>query len=144
MKSYNNILIAIDLTAASLSENMLAVACRLARDHDAVMHAVTVVPDFGMSMVGAYFPDNFEKESGEKVEKSLRDFVEEHRICLVETKIHVLHGRIYEEINEAAEKLKCDLIIVGAHHPDFGDYLLGSNAARVVRHAKTSVMVVRA
>jgi hypothetical protein len=30
-----------------------------------------------------------------------------------------------------------------AHSPDLKDYLLGPNAARVVRHANQSVMVIR-
>ena len=36
-----------------------------------------------------------------------------------------------------------DLIVIGAHKPDFKDYLLGPNAARVVRHSHCSVHVVR-
>ncbi|MEP3300223.1 MAG: universal stress protein, partial [Pseudoruegeria sp.] len=38
---------------------------------------------------------------------------------------------------------KADLIVIGAHRPDFKDYLLGPNAARVVRHSECSVYVVR-
>ena len=36
------------------------------------------------------------------------------------------------------------LIVIGAHRPDLKDYLLGPHAARVVRHAECSVLVVRA
>jgi len=36
-----------------------------------------------------------------------------------------------------------DLIIVGSHKPGLQDYLLGSTAARVVRHAMCSVLVGR-
>jgi nucleotide-binding universal stress UspA family protein len=56
---------------------------------------------------------------------------------------HVLHGTIYDEILRAAGKLEVDLIVIGAHRPEFSDYLLGPNAARVVRHARQSVYVVR-
>ncbi len=34
-------------------------------------------------------------------------------------------------------------IIVASHKPNVGDYLLGTTAARVVRHAACSVFVVR-
>ncbi len=34
-------------------------------------------------------------------------------------------------------------IIVASHKPNVGDYLLGTTAARVVRHATCSVFVVR-
>ena len=35
------------------------------------------------------------------------------------------------------------LIVMGSHHPELKDYLLGPNAAKVMRHADCSVMVVR-
>jgi nucleotide-binding universal stress UspA family protein len=53
------------------------------------------------------------------------------------------HGTIYREILVRAERTKCDLIVMASHRPELQDYLLGPNAARVVRHAKCSVMVVR-
>ncbi|WP_439138996.1 universal stress protein [Planktotalea sp.] len=55
----------------------------------------------------------------------------------------VATGRIYEEVLGLAEKTSAALIVVGAHKADLADYLLGPNAARIVRHAKCSVYVVR-
>ena len=40
-------------------------------------------------------------------------------------------------------KAEADLIVVGSHRPAMRDYLLGTNAARVVRHAHCSVLVAR-
>ena len=57
---------------------------------------------------------------------------------------HIIgQGTVYEVILKMAKKTKCDLIVIGAHRPELKDYLLGPNAARVVRHADCSVMVVR-
>ncbi|WP_179655998.1 universal stress protein, partial [Salmonella enterica] len=36
-----------------------------------------------------------------------------------------------------------DMVIIASHRPDITTYLLGSNAAAVVRHAECSVLVVR-
>ena len=36
-----------------------------------------------------------------------------------------------------------ELVIIASHRPDITTYLLGSNAAAVVRHADCSVLVVR-
>ena len=46
-------------------------------------------------------------------------------------------------ILDLAEKIGADLIVMASHRPELKDYLLGPNAARVVRHAECSVMVVR-
>ena len=55
----------------------------------------------------------------------------------------IANGRPASEIHHLVESKKIDLIIMAAHRPKLGDYLLGPNAARVVRHAKCSVFVVR-
>jgi nucleotide-binding universal stress UspA family protein len=56
----------------------------------------------------------------------------------------VTHGAsIYAEILGAAEEAQADLVVVGSHRPAMKDYLLGTNAARVVRHACCSVLVAR-
>jgi nucleotide-binding universal stress UspA family protein len=47
------------------------------------------------------------------------------------------------EILGIAEEAGADLIVVGSHRPAMGDYLLGTNASRVVRHAGCSVLVAR-
>ena len=53
------------------------------------------------------------------------------------------HGTVYEEVLEVAKELDVDQIVVGAHRPGAADFLLGTNTARIVRHAKCSVTVVR-
>jgi nucleotide-binding universal stress UspA family protein len=59
-------------------------------------------------------------------------------------KLVVEHGEsIYQVILEAAREADVDLIIVGAHRPEMKDYLLGTNAGRVVRHASCAVLVAR-
>jgi nucleotide-binding universal stress UspA family protein len=57
--------------------------------------------------------------------------------------VEVRIGAAAREIMEAAEKHGADLIIIASHRPDFSNYLLGSTADRVVRHAKCSVLVDR-
>ncbi|MFC6689379.1 universal stress protein [Jhaorihella thermophila] len=52
-------------------------------------------------------------------------------------------GKVYREVLRVAEEAGSDLIVVGAHNPELRDYLLGSNAARIARHASCSVYVVR-
>ena|SRR6516162_1366663 len=49
---------------------------------------------------------------------------------------------IYAEIFGVAEKAEAGLV-VASHRPAMKDYLLGTNAAPVVRHARRSVLVAR-
>jgi nucleotide-binding universal stress UspA family protein len=49
----------------------------------------------------------------------------------------------YAEILGAAEEAGADLIVVGSYRPAMRDYLLGTNASRVVRHTDCSVLVAR-
>ena len=42
-----------------------------------------------------------------------------------------------------ADETNADLIVMASHRPELKDFLLGPNAARVVRHANCSVLVVR-
>ena len=52
-------------------------------------------------------------------------------------------GSVYAETLAEAEAIGADLVVVGSHRPSTATYLLGSNAATIVRHAKCSVLVVR-
>ncbi|MCL3882922.1 universal stress protein [Marivita sp. GX14005] len=52
-------------------------------------------------------------------------------------------GHTYRSIIEYAEDHDIDCIVMGSHRPGFSDYLLGSTAARVVRHAPCAVHVYR-
>ncbi|PLX39495.1 MAG: universal stress protein UspA [Hyphomicrobiales bacterium] len=140
---YKNILVSIDLNHESSWTKALPVAASMAKSMGASLHAVTVVPDFGMSIVGNYFPKDFEKQALVDAAEKLKSFVASHVDKSVPVKVHVGHGTIYEEIIHVADKTNCDLIVVGSHRPELQDYLLGPNAARVVRHAKQSVLVVR-
>jgi len=55
----------------------------------------------------------------------------------------VVTGHSYRSILDYANDTNADCIIITSHKPEFSDYLLGSTAARVVRHAKCCVVVLR-
>jgi len=57
--------------------------------------------------------------------------------------VEVRAGHSYNTILDVAKEKNADLIIIASHRPGFQDYFLGSTAAKVVRHANCSVMVVR-
>ena len=104
---------------------------------------MTVVPDFGMNIVAQYFPKGYEKEVNQKALEQLKAFVKEHVPRDITVKHAVSEGSIYETILSVAQQTNADLIIMQSLRPELKDYLLGPNAARVVRHAQCSVLVVR-
>ena len=57
--------------------------------------------------------------------------------------VEVRAGHSYNTILDVAEEKSADLIIIASHRPGLRDYFLGSTAAKVVRHANCSVLVVR-
>jgi nucleotide-binding universal stress UspA family protein len=101
------------------------------------------VPAFGLPMVGQYFPDGFEARMRAEAAKHLEGFCAAQLPEGLRARRIVAEGTIYREILKAADAIKADLIVMGSHRPELKDYLLGPNAARVVRHAPCSVMVVR-
>ena len=52
-------------------------------------------------------------------------------------------GHSYKTILEVAKESQAELIIIASHQPGLQDYFLGSTAAKVVRHATCSVLVMR-
>jgi nucleotide-binding universal stress UspA family protein len=139
---FNRILVPVDVEQPSSWERALPVGLQLAKDYDAELHVVTVVPAFGMSVVGSYFPADFEKKAITSAKRRLEDIINA-AVPGEDIKMHVAHGTIYEELLAAAETLGVDLIVMSSHRPELKDYLIGPNAARVVRHATQSVFVVR-
>ena len=140
---FKNILMSVDLDQESSWRAALPRAVELAADCKATLHLITVVPTFGMSIVGSFFPADFEKKALAAAETQIGEFITEHIPGDIDAKGHVAHGVIYEEIMHAADRLGCDLIVLASHRPELRDYLIGPNAARVVRHASQSVLVVR-
>ncbi len=140
---FKTILVPIDVDQESSWTRALPVAEQLAKDYGASLHAISVVPTMGMSIVGSFFPPDFEKKALAAAQTKLDDVLAKASGDAGSITRHVAHGTIYEEVLGAAERLGCDLIVMTSHRPELKDYLLGPNAARVMRHAKQSVFIVR-
>ena len=140
---FKSILLPIDLASEASWKRPLELAAELARNGSGVLHVMSVLPDFGTSVVGSYFDKDFEGAALMDMSGQLKSWVSSHVPEGVTAEAHLAHGSIYDEIMRQADKLECDAIVLAAHRPELRDYLLGPNAARVVRHAKQSVFVVR-
>ncbi len=140
---FKSLLLPVDLAARTGKRRTLEVAVDLQRHWQAELHFLAVVPDFGMSIVGAFFDDGFSARALAEVTKQLDQFCGENVPAGLTYRQHVAQGSIYDQILGAADSLKIDCIVMGSHRPARTDHLLGPNAARVVRHAPCTVVVVR-
>ncbi len=140
---FKQILLPVDLGDPGSSNKALSVAVELSQGAGARLHVMTVVPGFGMSIVSQYFPENFEEKSLAGAAQQLNDYIGANIPSDIATQAIVANGTIYKEILRVAAESDCDLIVVASQRPELKDYLLGPNAARVVRHAACSVLVVR-
>ncbi len=140
---YKNILLPVDLNSVETQLKAVQTAAELARTFGAGLHVLTVVPDFGMSIVGTFFPDGFEKEALERANETLHDFVKQNLPGGLPVQHIIGRGSVHREVLRIARETGADLIVMASHQPELQDYLLGPSAAHVVRHTSCSVMIVR-
>ena len=136
------ILVAVDLEDEALMTRILQTAGELAGLKDAEVTLVHIAANLP-SDVRAHLPEDYETKITEEVAGKLDKLIGKLDLPSGRVKVTVRIGAVYRKIVDEAGKLGADLIIIGCHRPDVSDFLLGSNAARVVRHASCSVYVVR-
>lgn len=136
------ILVAVDLEDTALTERMLAVTSDFARLKGAEVTLIHVAIDLPPA-AAIQLPADYQARTSSTISKQLGHLVGNLNLPAGSAQVAVRFGSIYREILAQAKEDKSDLIIIGCHKPDLADFLLGPNAARVVRHASCSVFVVR-
>jgi hypothetical protein len=67
---FKEILLAIDLEDQNSWKKALPFCVDYARAFQSQLHLLTVLPDFGMSLVGQYFPADYEEKVRKKANKA--------------------------------------------------------------------------
>ena len=115
----------------------------LARKFGAQLHILTVVREIEAVLQAKSAPLAYDLIAKD-LENQLVSLIRRVDASDLHPKILVSHGAsIYAEILAVAEEANADLIVIGSHRPAMKDYLLGTNASRVMRHARCSVLVAR-
>jgi nucleotide-binding universal stress UspA family protein len=139
---YKRIILAVDLAEATSTPKGLAEAVELAKAGGGELKLVNVQPVIPATFM-EYVPVDFDVEQAKRAKESL-DAILAGVDLPTERKTDVARaGGIYHELLQEASDWGADLIVVGSHRPVMSDYLLGSNAKTIVRHAQCSVLVVR-
>jgi nucleotide-binding universal stress UspA family protein len=97
------------------------------------------VYEAAQSSVRAYLDDDVIKEGFNRAKTNLEDKVKD----LPGISPQIVTGHTARTIIDYAGEHAIDCIVIGSHKPGLSDYLLGSTAARVVRHAHCAVHVHR-
>ncbi|QMR77739.1 universal stress protein UspF [Enterobacter sp. RHBSTW-00175] len=143
---YSSILVPIDIAEEDLTNMVIPYVQTHAVLNTTKVHFLAVVPfhSFYTSLGLAY---SAEMPSINEIRQSalskLNEIVKQFRLPVEKIETHIADGSPKDQILKFAHKIGADLIIIASHRPNITTYLLGSNAADVVRHAKCPVLVVR-
>lgn len=135
------ILVPIDVSHEQAGGAALSLANDMAKLKGAklvLLNVVERVPAF----VESQLPEGYAEAAVSAASEKLTEFAGSLDLEAA-PEIVVRRGHPSTEILEYAEAIGADLIVIASHEPELADYLLGSVAARVVRHASCSVLVVR-
>lgn len=135
---YNTILVPIDMAHAEKGKSTIEIARKLSGEDTQILllHVIEDIPNW----VAAEMPAGILEKSRQSMQEELQAIA---NASSIKADVLIRSGHPYRTILDKADEEEVDLIIVASHKPGLQDYFLGSTAAKVVRHAKCSVLVVR-
>ena len=139
---FAKILVPVDLEHRASNDEILRVATTIANDEGARLVLMTVVEPTPVA-VSPYLPKRFQTQLTEDTANDLKQLAGSLSVSNGTVDSTVRFGSVYKEIIAYAERIGADLLVMGSHKPNVSDFLLGSNASRVVRHSNCSVYIVR-
>jgi nucleotide-binding universal stress UspA family protein len=135
---YKTILVPIDMAHVAEGKANIDIAIKQA-EAGAKIILLNVVEDIP-TWAAVELPANLIDKSLQAAQNELQAIVEASGIKM---EAEARSGHSYKTILDVADEKQVDLIIIASHRPGLQDYFLGSTAAKVVRHAKCSVLVIR-
>lgn len=135
---HKTILVPIDLAHAREAKDSLEIArANIAKGGNIILlNVIEDIPKWAL----AQLPEGTLARSMKNAEEKLREMCEK---CNGIAVYEVRTGHTYQVILEVADANNVELIVIASNRPGFREFYLGSTAAKVVRHARCSVHVVR-
>ncbi|PPD09696.1 MAG: universal stress protein UspA [Methylocystis sp.] len=138
---FRKILLPIDFEQAEMTAQAIEAATEIASP-DAELRLVNVQTRLPETFV-EFVPPEYEGEIRIAAEGRIKDAAAKINLPRERVSTIVRIGAIYDEALTEAGEWGADLIVICSNRPTLATYLLGSNAAKIVRHATCSVLVVR-
>ncbi|KFC03225.1 universal stress protein G [Trabulsiella guamensis ATCC 49490] len=141
---YKTIIMPVDVFEMELSDKAIRHAEFMAQQ-DGVIHLLHVLPGSASFTMSRFAADlrRFEEHLQHEAETRLQTMIGHFSIAPSRIKMHVRIGTVRDVVNELAEDLDADVVVIGSRNPSITTHLLGSNASSVIRHAHIPVLVVR-
>ena len=141
---YKTIIMPVDVFEMELSDKAVRHAEFLAQQ-DGVIHLLHVLPGSSSFTMSRFTADlrRFEEHLQHEAETRLKTMAGHFSFVPSRIKMHVRFGNVRDMVNELANEIKADVVVIGSRNPSISTHLLGSNASSVIRHAHIPVMVVR-
>jgi len=139
---FKKILVPIDVDRPVAAKAVYDGAAAMAKVFGAEIKLISVMPGFGMPIVGSFISDAVRKEALEHFRDELEAFVNAN--CDDSVTFHIRTGKHYEEVVKMAKKWEADLIVV--YHNKFRDInevFSHTCAKNVYRDAPCSVLRLR-
>ncbi len=134
---YNTIIVPTDFSHEESTIQSLKKAEKLSDNGRIILlHVLDSIPAYALVEIPVDMMPDLVPQSRETLNKLVS-------LSKVKAEIEIRNGRSYRQIIEAAKEHKADLILINSHRPGLQDYLLGSTAAKVVRHSPCAVLVQR-
>jgi len=135
---HKTILVPVDPADTDRAAPMLAAARQIGGEDTRIV-LMSVVQDIP-TYVATELPGGVTDKAKQRTQETLREIAAREG---VNAEIVVRSGQASAGILGTAKEKQADVIVIASHHPGLTDYLLGSTAHRIVRHAPCSVYVLR-
>lgn len=135
---YTNIIVPVVFDHGERSAQSLKVAQQLLEEGGKItlLHVMEEVPSYATT----YLPEGLKEQHEKDAVDGLNEMA---KGLTANCAFAVVHGHAYTSILQYSKTHEADCIVIASHKPGFEDYFLGSTAARVVRHAKCGVHILR-
>lgn len=135
---YNNILVPLVFSHEDSAKKAIAIAHQLLSEGGKVtlLHVVEQIPSYAATMM----PKDVFENSITDARAALQAVADKY--CK-DADVTVITGHSSRAILDHSDTIGAKCVVISSHQPGLEDFFLGSTAARVVRHARCAVHVLR-
>lgn len=134
---YTNILVPVSFEEDRDAAGALAIAKTLCAEGGKItlFHVIEQLPPYAAEFLPPMHWESTRQAAAERLAAL--------KATVPGSEVHITEGHAGWTIVDWAKQNDVDCIVIASHRPGMQDYLLGSTAARVVRHAICAVHVIR-